>query len=327
MNKDFVFDCATAPLKENTTSKGNVYFMHGNDGKYSKAMWALTMETLAGEGYSTLACDQRGYSPGASPYNESYYNYDLLVEDIFAIADTYFGVGGQFHVVAHDQGGRVGWHAIALGEPARQRFLSYTAQAEAHADVFSDALYGPDPDPVQQTNFMYVWDFTLPGENTVAYDGAIQHNLCGKVGYKTTKECQTALWWYTGAVQSGNLALQPKEAFGVIGQSIGIPDSYVEEHAVYPLTGVPQTTKVGNVTEFPVLYQCGSSDTADLCTDRYRDGSAAYVKEFSYYRATTCGHDLTSPSECGEYQQVIEAIVTLVKSVKPVNATVYKYKK
>ena len=313
--KNYTFNCSSAGLPPNAVAKGNVYFMHGNDGPNSKAMWALMMVQLAAQGYNTLACDQRGFSPGASPYNVSEYNYDYLVEDIFALSDKYFGVDSKIHAVGHDQGGRVGWHAIAVGT-ARKRYASYTALSEAHSDVFSDALFGPNPDPVQQTNFMYVWDFTLPGENVLAYHGAMQHNVCGKIGYRTTKECQTALWWYPGAISSGNLALPPKKDFGYVGKMIGIPDEWVKEHAIYPWkTGIPQTAKVGNVTEFPVLLICGSSDLADLCTDRYKEGTAALVQDFSYYRATKCGHDLTTPKACSQYQDVIDAVVTVIKSV------------
>ena len=321
-DKNWTFNCAginstlSLSTHDPSKSKGNVYFMHGNDGPNSKAMWGLMMEAVAAEGYDALACDQRGFSPDASPYNVSEYNYDYLVEDIFALSDKYFGTDSKIHAVGHDQGGRVGWHAIAVGT-ARTRYASYTALSEAHSDVFSDALYGPNPDKVQQTNFMYVWDFTLPGENVQAYNNAMAHNVCGKIGYRTAKECQTALWWYPGAILSGNLALQPKQDFGYVGKMIGIPDEYVKEHAIYPWkTGIPQTAKVGNVTEFPVLLICGSSDLADLCTDRYQKGTAELVQDFSYYRATHCGHDLTTPKACSDYQNVIDAVVKMITSTE-----------
>jgi pimeloyl-ACP methyl ester carboxylesterase len=165
--------------------KGNVLFLHGNDGPRSKGMWSLAMQAFADKEYNTLAFDQRGFSPDASPYNVDDYNYNYLTEDIFAIADTYFGKDSKFHVVAHDQGGRLGWHAIAMNTekvPARTRFLSYTPLSEAHSDAFSDGLYGPNADPVQQTHFMYLYDFTLPGNDTLAYEGNIWNFICQKAG-------------------------------------------------------------------------------------------------------------------------------------------------
>lgn len=104
-DRPLIYDCAR--VANPSSAKGNVYFMHGNDGPRSKGMYALMMQAVAAQGYNTLACDQRGFSPGASPYNETEYDYDLLVQDIFAIADSHFGAGSRFHVIGHDQGARV----------------------------------------------------------------------------------------------------------------------------------------------------------------------------------------------------------------------------
>ena len=313
---ELIFDCAA--INASGPSKGNVYLMHGNDGPRSKGMWALTMQSLAAHGYNSLACDQRGFSPGASPKDPAAYNYDLLVEDIVRITEAYFGKGAKFHAVAHDQGARVGWHALALG-PGRERYLSYSAMSEAHSDAFSDALYGPNPDPKQQLHFQYLRQFTLPNMSVLAYKENIWHILCQAAKqYDTPEACQPAIWWYPGAVTSGNLAVQPfNGSFGRIGQQIGIPGSYVIEHTPYPLEGVPQRTKVGMVTEVPVQYICGSSDYADLCTDRFRDGTAALVKTFNYLRLETCGHALCSPAKCPEYQTVIDGVVGWIEKHTP----------
>lgn len=310
-DQPLVFDCAAANATQ--TPKGHVYFMHGNDGPRSKGMWALMMQAFAAQGYNTLACDQRGFSPGASPNVSTAYNYDNLAKDIFAIADRYFGAGGQFHVVAHDQGARVAWHSIALGM-GRARFASYSTLSEAHSDAFSDALYGPNPDPVQQLNFQYLRQFTLP-DSVTAYKENIWTHVCRDAyGYDTPAQCQPAIWWYSGAVASGNLAVQPFAGkFGPIGTMIGIPASYVEANTPYPLQGLPQHTKVGEVKEVPVLYVCGAGDIADKCTDRFRNATAALVKNFSYLRLPSCGHNLVSPTKCSEFQKVIDTIVAFVE--------------
>ncbi|KOO25448.1 epoxide hydrolase [Chrysochromulina tobinii] len=279
-DRDLFFDCAVV----NTTAspKGNVYFMHGNDGPYSKGMWSLMMQTLAGRGYNTLACDQRGYSPGASPYNVSDYNYDYLAQDLFALVDCHFGAGTEFHVVAHDQGSRVAFHSIAVSS-ARSRFASYTTLSIPHTDVFSDELFGPNQNPTQAINFQYLWALTLPGESVKAYNASIYHSLCTAYGYTAPEACQTAIWWYTGAVESGALGMPPlTDDWGPI--DLGIPVSYVKEHTPYPLEGSPQRVKVGLVTEFPILYICGEHDTADVCNDQARNGSAELIANFSYMR-------------------------------------------
>eukprot|EP00040_Diaphanoeca_grandis_P019398 m.102342 g.102342 ORF g.102342 m.102342 type:complete len:441 (-) comp27406_c1_seq1:192-1514(-) len=318
---DLVFDCA-AINASSQPAKGNVYFMHGNDGPRAKGMWSLMMTRFADQGYNNLACDQRGFSPGASPNASSEYNYDFLAQDIFAVADSYFGASGKFHVVAHDQGGRVGWHALRPAGAGRARFATYSALAEAHSDAFSDALYGPNADPVQQLRFMYLRDFTLANPAYI-YNGAIFNNVCKKYyAYTSQFLCQTAVWWYGGAVASGNLAVQPfNGTFGQVGASIGIPASFVNDNTPYPLSGLPQRTKVGLVPEVPVLYMCGSGEYADICNDRMRDESAKLVENFAYARIQGCGHDLTTPSSCSNYQLVIETILQHVESGAPIQTT------
>ena len=311
-NTNWLFDCAAI----NTTKevKGNILFLHGNDGPRSKGMWSMMMQAFADKGYNTLAFDQRGFSPEASPYLQSEYNYDKLADDIFAIADIYFGVSSKFHLVAHDQGARLGWHAIALGT-ARKRYLSYTPLSEAHSDAFSDALYGPNTDHAQQTSFMYLWSFTLPRNSTLAYQSNIWKVVCEHAyHYATPALCQPSIWWYSGAVESGNLAMQPFSTWGQIGKQIGIPEDYIKNHTTYPLEGHPQTKKVGNVTEFPVMYVCGIGEYADKCNNRFRDETAKYIKDFHYYRSLNCGHDLVSTG-CKDYQTVIDNIVHFVENV------------
>ena len=100
------FSCAFA---KSTSAKGQVYFMHGNDGAGSKGMFFDIMQKLLPLGFDVLACDQRGYSPGASPNNYSAYNYNELAADIFSLVDASGfsqNFGGKFHLVTHDQGTR-----------------------------------------------------------------------------------------------------------------------------------------------------------------------------------------------------------------------------
>lgn len=313
-DKDWSFDCATVKSTFDGESKGNILFLHGNDGPRSKGMWSSTMQAFAAKGYNTLAFDQRGFSPDASPYDEKEYNYDYLVNDIFAIADTYFGKDSKFHVVAHDQGARVAWHAIALGT-ARRRYLSYSPLSIPHSDVFADELYSDHPDPGQQESFMYLWSFTLPGNNTLAYNKNIWNTICKDAHhYDTPESCQPSIWWYGGGVMSGNMAMQPFGAWGAIGDQIGIPAEYIIANTPYPLEGQPQTTKIGEITEFPVFYVCGVGDYADKCNDRTRDETGKYIKDFHYYRSYNCGHDLVN-DYCKDSQTVIDSIVHFVENV------------
>ena len=316
---DLVFDCASTNAPSQP-AKANVYFMHGNDGPRSKGMWALMMEAFSSHGYNCLACDQRGFSPGASPNSSKEYNYDFLAQDIFAIADSHFGAGDKFHVVAHDQGGRVGWHALRPSGSGRDRFASYAALAEAHSDAFSDALYGNNAYSKQQKVFQYLRDFTLPNPAFI-YGGAIFKNVCQHYYHYTNQTlCQTAIWWYAGAVESGNLAVAPftgdLAVFGPVGQSIGIPVSFVQEHTPYPLEGLPQTTRVGFVPKVPILYMCGSGELVDKCDARMRDASAKLVENFAYANIVGCSHDLTTPNKCPKYKHVIDTILQHIEAAQ-----------
>lgn len=191
---ELTFDCAY--VKATTNPVGNVLYLHGNDGAGSKAMWASQMLAQAPLGFTGLACDARGYSPGASPNNQSAYLYDELAKDLFSLADTFgFGkeYGGKFHVVAHDQGARVTWHAIAKYQ-GRKRFLSFATLSIPHSDVFSDSLIGPNADRDQQAAAQYVRMLTLPNAMTVDHD-RIRDWLCKQENYKTTEACQHAHWY------------------------------------------------------------------------------------------------------------------------------------
>jgi len=310
--RDLVYDCASFNTSS-APSKGNVYFMHGNDGPRSKGMYALMMQSAGAHGYSTLACDQRGFSPGASPMNQSEYAYDLLVQDIFDITDTYFGAGARFHVVGHDQGARVAWHALA-GRTARSRFISYTSLSIPHLDAFSEMMYGDDPEEEQQLHYAYVRQLTLPNSVT-AYENNVWIHVCSNALHYATKEaCQPAMWWYNGAYTSGAIALQPWAGFGPIGKSVGIPESYIKANSPYPLEGLPQKQPIGVVSELPIQYICGPGEVADLCNDRAQQGTAKFVTNFTFLKVAGCGHALCDPSRCKNFQQVIDAVVTHIEA-------------
>jgi pimeloyl-ACP methyl ester carboxylesterase len=227
---------------------------------------------------------------------------------MYAITDAYFGVGVKHHHVAHDQGARISWHAIARG-PGRQRFLSFSSLSIPHADAFSDALYGSNPDPRQQTASQYMREFMLP-DAVHAYNGALFHKICPTLGWDTPESCAPSFWWYNGAVDSGNLAVAPMQPFGRIGKMIGIPEEYVREHTSYPQSGVAQRTKVGRVTEFPVLYLCGVQEVADLCTDRMHQQTAQLVPSLTYVRLQDCGHGVF---RCADTQKTINAVISHIE--------------
>ena len=103
-------------------------------------MWELLIEPLAEAGYRVLAFDQRGYSPGARPKDESAYGIPHLVSDVVAVASS---VGAQqFHLIGHDWGSAVGW-TVTMTHPGK--VLTWTGISIAHPTAFGEALRN-DPD-------------------------------------------------------------------------------------------------------------------------------------------------------------------------------------
>eukprot|EP00040_Diaphanoeca_grandis_P040829 m.262164 g.262164 ORF g.262164 m.262164 type:complete len:364 (-) comp44662_c0_seq1:59-1150(-) len=311
------FDCAyiegTAPIK------GQLYFMHGNDGNGAKGMWFDMMVKLASAGFTGLACDARGYSPGAAPNNLAAYNYNLLVGDISSIVNATgynSNFNGKFHIVSHDQGARVSWHAIALGE-VRRRLLSFTSLSIPHSDVFSNALYGPTADPDQAEASQYVRMLVLPDAMST-YNGAVYNSMCKSDRWPTATACAPSAWWYNGAIDAGAMALAPLTTYdgpyGAVARYIGIPYDFVKNNTQYPITGVPQTVKVGRVDDFPVLYACGQHDSSDLCKTAFADETGALISKLTYVSYPECGHGIVS---CGGEDLEEEVLKTILSAYGP----------
>jgi hypothetical protein len=317
--KNMTYDCAYAHSTLKNTL-GNVYLMHGDDGARAKAMWSETMLQLALKGYTSLACDQRGYSPGASPDDYSAYHYDLLATDILALtsaAGFNSSFNGKFHLVAHDQGARIAWHSIAKGM-TRNLLLSFSTLSIPHADIFSDNVCcdSSKTDVPDQTALQYFRQLTLPNSVRVNHN-TIFNAFCGEFGFNTPEACQKTFWWYNGAVDSGAMAMAPLMDFGnSIASRVNISFEMVRKLTTYPLTGVPQTVKVGAISNFPVFFACGNKDTCDLCTNTVVEQTKNMITSTYTSTISNCGHKLLSKSKCPqvERQKVIDGIVSNIMS-------------
>jgi len=307
---DFAFDCAFIKSTLPTT-KGQVYYMHGNDGKQSKAMFFNMMLRLAPLGYNGLSCDARGYSPNASPTQYAAYNYNELTSDIFSLLDAsgYSNqFNGTFHLVTHDQGARVSWHAIASHPKIRTRLLSFTSLSIPHSDVFSNALIGPNINTAQASASQYVRMLVLPNSTSVD-NNRIYNIVCKSEHWLDQRQCQRTLWWYNGAIDSGAMALAPLMKQTGAAKYVGIPPDMVKQLTQYPLEGIPQTIKVGNITQFPVLYACGTDDSSDLCNPIFAKQSQDLIKSFSYLQLPGCGHDVLGCPVSVQLELLEKAIV------------------
>merc|ERR1712232_879954 len=233
---------------------GDVLFLHGFPEWAS--MYDHLMLLFARQGYRCAAYDQRGYSPGAAPNDESDYHYDKLREDIFAMADA---IGFErFHLVAHDHGAVLGWYA-AGSDRGQARFLTYTSLSIPHPDAFSDGLYGDKADLMQQRHSQYFTIFSLPSSASIK--GQLLFKLLGKTsGFESPEAFQKALWWYNGALKAGVLATPPTlsalDLFCSCTFRSGVMRSIF---GGTPNPGTPQKARIGKIS-IPILYIAGRQD-------------------------------------------------------------------
>lgn len=280
-----------------------VLFLHGFP-EWS-GMYIPLMKFLKEKGgLTSYACDQRGYSPTASPENVEDYDYNVLKQDVLDIA-TELG-HEQFHLVGHDHGAVLGWTVAQESD----RILSYTAMSIPHPDVFSGALYGPNADKGQQMASQYFDMFTR--ENSASINGNFWYMSLGLTSGRWKEyddkytdygpsDFQKALWWYNGAQSAGKMAGPPaftatelmKEgqySVAFLRGLFGMPDE---------VDGVEQTSKVGKI-DVPVLYVCGKYDPAILCDNEYAYNTENYVTKDYLHLVVECQHDVTS---CGGDEQ------------------------
>ena len=127
--KDLVF---SAEARGNATSP-LVLLLHGFP--QTSHSWRHQLEPLADAGYFAVAPDQRGYSAGARPAQQSAYATQRLLEDVLEMAGA---LGHErFHLVGHDWGGQLAW-LLAGSHP--QRVASLTVLSRPHPAAFAEAF-------------------------------------------------------------------------------------------------------------------------------------------------------------------------------------------
>lgn len=84
-----------------------VILLHGFP--QDRSAWEQVTPLLHDAGLRTLAPDQRGYSPRATPRGRAAYVVPELVGDVAALIDA--SGASQVHLVGHDWGGGVAWAA------------------------------------------------------------------------------------------------------------------------------------------------------------------------------------------------------------------------
>lgn len=126
---DLVFDVIEAGPSDGHP----VVLLHGFPQHASS--WEALTPLLNERGYRTLAMNQRGYTPGASPVGRGAYRVSELVADAVAVIDQL--AGGSAHVVGHDWGAVVTW-GIGMANPDKVRTL--TALSVPHTGAFLTSM-------------------------------------------------------------------------------------------------------------------------------------------------------------------------------------------
>ena len=133
-------------------SRPAVIFLHGFP--ESHRTWREVAPRLSGDFFLVMP-DQRGFAASDLPQDFDAYRTDILVDDIFALAD---GLGiEQFALVGHDWGGAIAWAAALRGDPRLARLGIVNAP---HPLIFQKSLI---ESPDQRAASQYIRAFRAPG--------------------------------------------------------------------------------------------------------------------------------------------------------------------
>lgn len=283
---------------------GDVLLLHGFPESFD--MFGPLQRRLAVRGLRSFSYNQRGYSPGAAPDMPSSYHYDVLRDDVFAVADA---VGfGRFHLVGHDHGALLAWR-VAGSPRGRDRLVSLTALAVPHPDAFSAGLFGEGADADQQMAAQYFSVFTREASPAPLRAGLLFWTMGLAMGFLSEAAFKKALWWYTGAFDAGVLARPPSMTAAALW-SAGAKGSACLR-AIYggiPDEGLPQASPTGNI-DVPVLYACGSSDRFILGNKPFAMKSADFCSNGYRFLEFECGHVLLARRETAVSAMVVDEIV------------------
>ena len=308
----FIFDCRFAG---DADSGVPALMLHGFP-EWSD-MYMDLMRRLAKEGFRSVACNMRGYSPGAKPTGVEDYDYDVLASDVESISEAIFGSNiTNLNLIGHDHGAALGW-SVAASEWGEKHVSTYTSLSIPHLDAFSAGLNGENADVEQQIASQYFTMFILNNSASLHHEffyytlGKTSGDKYSEDTFPNSEAFQLAMYWYNGAMNAGRMAGPPiMSAWQLTEHGAFATAALRELFGGEPDEGHPQTRPVGKVT-MPTLYVCGNKDSAILCNRPYALKTSDYVPDGKYtYLEADCGHDLLSCSDDTETQKVVDAIVT-----------------
>jgi pimeloyl-ACP methyl ester carboxylesterase len=264
---------ATAGDRENPA----VILLHGFP--ESHRTWREVAPRLQ-DNFFLVMPDQRGFAGSDRPQDIDAYKTELLVDDIFALANT-FGLDA-FALVGHDWGGAIAWAAALRGDPRLSRLAIVNAP---HPVVFQTSLIESAD---QRAASQYITAFRTPGFEQVVeangYDWFFERTFSVDVSKipQAEKQQYIAEWSQPGGFTAMlNWYRAAKVIVPPPGVTVPLPD--------WLLRAFPKV-------KIPTLVVWGMKDTALL--PMQLDGLDALVEDLQIVRLPDAGH--FAPWEAGE---------------------------
>jgi pimeloyl-ACP methyl ester carboxylesterase len=226
--------------------------------------------------------DQRGFAGSDLPQDADTYKTDVLIDDIFALADA-LGLE-RFALVGHDWGGAIAWGAALRGDPRLTRLGIVNAP---HPVIFQKSLIESEE---QRAASQYINAFRAPGFEKIVeakgFDWFFQTTFSRHVDVSKIPEAEKrqyiADWSQPGAFNAmlnwyrGSRIVVPPP-----GVTVPLPD--------WLLRAFPKV-------QVPTLVVWGMQDTALLPLQL--DGLDELVEDVTVVRLPDAGH--FAPWEAGD---------------------------
>ena len=260
-------------------AKPAVVLLHGFP--ESHRTWREVAPRLCDE-FCLVMPDQRGFAGSDLPQDVDSYKADLLIDDIFALADALSLE--RFAVVGHDWGGAVAWGAALRGDPRLTRLAIVNAP---HPVIFQKSLIESAD---QRAASQYITAFRATGFETVVqakgFDWFLEKTFADHVDRAKIPEAEKrqyiADWSQPGAFNAMlNWYRGSKLVVPTPGVTVPLPD--------WLLRAFPRV-------KVPTLVVWGMTDAALLPLQL--DGLETLVDDLSVVRLPHAGH--FAPWEAGD---------------------------